>query len=65
MEHAKRTPCMDSSMQNWQGSRGGYRKNRGGRNGRYGDNSSGCEFSSRTPVAGKRDPGGSHGIMRD
>ena len=56
---------MGSSMQNWQGSRGGYRKNRGGRNGRYGDNSSGGEFSSRTPVAGKRDPGGSHGIMRD
>jgi len=65
MEHAKRNLPRDSSMPGWQGSRGGYRKNRGGRNGRYGDTMPDNGFSSRVPLSEKRDPGGSHGIMRD
>ena len=58
-------PHKDSSMQNWEGSRGGYRRSRAQRNGRGGNTNTGNEFSSRSPVDGKRNPGGSHGIMRD
>ena len=63
MEHAKQAR-KDSTMPGWQGSRGGYRGPRDKRNGRYGDAGQAPSHFSRAHN-GKRDPGGSHGIMRD
>jgi len=63
MAHAQKPSHKGSSMKDWHGSRGGYRKER--RNGRYGDAKPASEFASRSATNGKRNPGGSHGIMRD
>ena len=46
-------------------SRSGNKRDRPRRNGRYGDTRPEKEFSSRSTTGSKRNPGGSHGIMRD
>jgi len=46
-------------------SRGGNKRGRPQRNGRYGDTRPEKEFCSRSTTGSKRNPGGSHGIMRD